>query len=306
MRRRHEATVDASHSAGAGPLPSQRPASALLELLPHFLDTVRREPAIAITLTYGLVAMAGIFYDVSFYRKFDIPVLSLAQLSDFLTAGIQQPVALVLVATTFPVCWAFDQISVRYRRRQRRKLDALRQVQQPTPYQRLRRSYVGWRVEQVWFTRLSYLAVVVAYGWTFVGSYADYRADAAKNGGTTEVRIWLNGEGAALTGLNSDRWTYLGAISSYVFVYDRAAAKALVVPVNAIARIEPFPAPAKILGSGCAEALIPLVFAPLLAGNPVEGLASPRCGRLPSGNPSARYPQGRQHASLRDRVSGPP
>jgi len=58
------------------------------------------------------------------------------------------------------------------------------------------------------------------------------------------VRIWLNGEGSALAASKADRWTYLGAISSYVFVYDRDAAQAMVVPANAVARIEPFPAPA--------------------------------------------------------------
>ena len=43
-----------------------QPPSALLDLLPHFLDTLKREPALAISITYLLVAMAGIFYDVAF------------------------------------------------------------------------------------------------------------------------------------------------------------------------------------------------------------------------------------------------
>src|SRR4029079_12056125 len=41
---------------------------------------------------------------------------------------------------------------------------------------------------------------------------------------------------------------------------------------------------------GCANPLIPLVSAPLRLHG--EGLASPRRGRLPPGNPSRRYPQG--------------
>jgi hypothetical protein len=221
------------------------PASALLGLLPHFLDTMRREPAVAITLTYALVAMAGIFYDVSFYRKFDIPVLSLAQVSDFLTAGIQQPVALVLVATTFPICWAFDQLSIRYRRKQLRRYETLRALARPSRYARFRLRYLGWRVGQTWFTRLSYLLVVLSYGWTFVGSYADYRADQVKSGNTAETRVWLNGEAAPLRNSASELWTYLGAISNYVFVYDRAAARVSIVPVNAIARLEPVPQAAK-------------------------------------------------------------
>lgn len=225
------------------PSPGRTP-SALLDLLPHFLDTLKREPALAISITYLLVAMAGIFYDVAFYRKFAIPVLSLAQLGDFLTAGIQQPIALVLVASTFPICWVFDRINMRHRRRQRLELERLRLIAEPRPYEKWRLAYLGWRVEQVWYTRFTYLAVVVAYGWMFVGFYADYRADEVKSGDATEVRVWLNGESGALAGSKSERWIYLGAISSYVFLYDREAAQATAVPVNAVARILPLPAPA--------------------------------------------------------------
>jgi len=80
---------------------AEQPVSALFEVLPHVLRTLRREPALVITLTYVLVAMAGIFYDYAFYRQFDIPALSLSQISDFLGAGIQQPMAIVLVLSTF-------------------------------------------------------------------------------------------------------------------------------------------------------------------------------------------------------------
>jgi hypothetical protein len=130
-----------------------------------------------------------------------------------------------------------------HRRKQRIEIERLRLVAAPTGYERLRLRYLAWRVKQVWETRLAYLAVIVAYGWMFVGLYADYRADAVKQGDAAEVRIWLNGEEAALPGSKSDRWTYLGAISSYVFVYDRDAAQAMVVPANAVARIEPFAPP---------------------------------------------------------------
>jgi hypothetical protein len=218
------------------------PASALLGLLPHFLETLRREPALAISITYLLVAMAGIFYDVSFYRKFDIPVLSLAQLGDFLTAGIQQPVALVLVASTFPLCWLFDRINTGYRRRQRIELTRLRALEAPSPYERVRLNYLGWRVGQLWYTRLGYLAVIVAYGWMFVGFYADYRAAEAKEGDASQVLVWLNGEAEQPVTAPRHAWIYLGAVSNYVFVYDREAARSAILPVNAIARIEPIPA----------------------------------------------------------------
>jgi hypothetical protein len=224
--------------------PRRTSSSPLLDLLPHFIDTLRREPALAISLTYLLVAMAGIFYDVSFYRLFGIPVLSLAQLGDFLTAGIQQPMALVLVFSTFPLCWVFDRINERFRQRHRddlAKLEADRSSE--NLYGRARRLFLGWRVRQLWYTRLNYLVLIFAYGWIFVGYYADHRAEAVKRGDAAEVRVWLNGESAAMPSSASDTWTYLGATSSYVFVYDRAGNRSSIVPVNAIARIAPVVAP---------------------------------------------------------------
>ena len=224
--------------------PREPSVSPLLGLMPHFLRTLKREPALAISLTYLLIAMAGIFYDVSFYRLFGIPVLSLTQLGDFLTAGIQQPMALVLVFSTFPLCWAFDRINERFRQRHRDDLARLEAAQpHENLYGRLRRRFLRWRVRQVWYTRVNYLVLIVLYGWMFVGYYADHRADEVKHGDAAEVRVWLNGEASAMPSSASDTWLYLGAISSYVFVYDRAGNRSAVVPVNAIARIAPTAAP---------------------------------------------------------------
>jgi len=235
--------VSESPAAEIGRVPLHSP---LLGMMPHILQTLQREPALAITLTYFLVAMAGIFYDYSFYAKFAIPVLSLSQLSDFLTAGIQQPMALVLVFSTFPICWVFDRINTHYRRRNLARLEKMRAEPSASAFAGIRFRYIRWRAEQLWYTRISYLAVIVVYGAMFVGFYAERRANAVKEGEAQEVRVWLNGAAAALPASDSDRWTYLGAISSYLFVYDRKAATATVLPVNAVARIDPIaPAPSK-------------------------------------------------------------
>jgi hypothetical protein len=217
--------------------------SALQSILPHVLDTLRREPAVAITLCYLLVAMAGIFYNYWFYRGFDIPVLTLSQISDFLVAGLQQPMALLLVVSTFPLCWLMDLYNLRSRRRHVEALARLRASVSLSGYQRLRRRFLEWRVGEMWYTQLSYVAVVAVYGWAFVGIYAKYRAEAVKRGEGAEVRIWLNGENGGLASGQSATWSYLGAVANYVFVYDRAEQRALVLPVNAIARLQPMPAP---------------------------------------------------------------
>jgi hypothetical protein len=225
----------AADPAGEG----AHPVSALFEMLPHILRTLRREPALAISLTYLLVAMAGIFYDFSFYRQFDIPVLTLSQIGDFLVAGVQQPMALVLVLSTFPLCWLFDKINLHGRRRRAAEGARLRASPDLSRWARGRLAFIDWMDGRRWYMQFVYVMVIVAYGWTFVGAYAGYRADAAKHGDAPEVRLWMNGTATPLAPSGEAPWTYLGAIAQYVFVYDRGNGRSAILPVNAIARIEP-------------------------------------------------------------------
>lgn len=237
--------ADNNATAGRG----EPPVSPLFEMLPHIVRTLRREPALAISLTYLLVAMAGIFYDFSFYQRFDIPVLTLSQIGDFLVAGIQQPMALVLVLSTFPLCWLFDRINMRGRRRRAAEILRLRARPSLSEWQRGRLSMIEWLNGRRWYTQVLYVVVVLAYGWTFVGLYANHRADAVRRGEAGEVRVWMNGSAGPLAPGRSKNWTYLGAIASYVFVYDRDGGQAAILPVNGIARIEPLPLPDSAKGN---------------------------------------------------------
>ena len=217
------------------------PASALHSLLPHLARLLRREPALAITMAYLLVAMAGIFYNYRYYAKFNIPVLSLSQISDFLTAGIQRPIALLLLLGTFPVIWLMDVINVRLRRRQQQRVDSLRARPSRTWWQKLRLKQHEWSLalKNHVVLQLAYVFVVVTYGWTFIALYADYRVGQVREGDAAQVKLRLNGTDADLAASKSPSWTYLGAVSSYVFVYDAAAKRSLILPTNNLARIEP-------------------------------------------------------------------
>jgi hypothetical protein len=221
-----------------------QPVSALFEVLPHVLRTLRREPALVITLTYLLVAMAGIFYDYAFYRQFDIPVLSLSQISDFLGAGIQEPMAIVLVLSTFPLCWLFDRINIRGRRRRAAEGERLKAMPSLTWWQQRRLAFIVGMNERRTYMRVMYVVIVVAYAWTFVSNYAGHRAEAVKRGEAPEVRIRSSGGDWIPTQAGGETpWLYLGAISQYVFVYDREARRSRIVPVNAIGEIDPLPGP---------------------------------------------------------------
>ena len=215
--------------------------SALNSLLPSLSKLLKREPALGITVAYLLVAMAGIFYNYRFYAKFQIPVMSLSQISDFLTAGIQQPIALLLVLGTFLVIWVMDALNVWSRRRYEQRRAILIALPALSRWQRLRLAWYDWglAIKHHKFIQFTYLTVVVSYGWIFVALYADYRVRQVREGDAAQVRLRLNGSEADLAASKSPTWTYLGAVSNYVFVYDAAAKQPLILPTNNVTRIEP-------------------------------------------------------------------
>lgn len=221
--------------------------SPLLALLPHVLRLFRREPALGITVAYLFVALAGVSYASSFYRQFGIPVLSLMEIGDFLVAGIQQPAALLLVLSTLPLCWLIDRWNARVFARERAAHVRLGALAQPGRWQRLRLRYLAWRIRPAARNRVlqvAYLLGVALYGWLFVSLYAELRAHRVKHGTDAGFAVWLNGSSEPLAASSSRAWTYLGATGNYVFVYDRAAARAEVLPVTALARLQPL-APAQ-------------------------------------------------------------
>jgi hypothetical protein len=231
---------DATRAVPASPTPEQH--SPLQAVLPHVLRSFKREPALALTAGYLFVALAGIYYDYWFYGvNFGIPVLTLSQISDFLVAGLQQPVALALVALTLPLCWIFDRINTYFSRKHAARRERLRLLPSLTAWQRLQLFWIRWNLSEAnrRFSQFVYLVVVVAYSWMFVAMFASHRADTIRHGAGPKVGVRLTGEHGDLQASTSSTWSYLGAVSNYVFVYDPADKRALVLPVNAIQRIQP-------------------------------------------------------------------
>lgn len=227
-------------SAGADP------HSGLAIVLPHILRTFWREPALALTVAYLLVALAGIYFDYTYYQKgFGIPILSLAQIGDYLVAGLQQPMAIVLMLLTFPLCWLMDRINARSRRRQANRRDALRALPNADAWQRLRLRWLDWHLDQRWGLYIAYVLVIFVYGWVFVGAYARHRVAEVKRGNADKAVVRMNGGTVDLPSASGGPWTYLGAVSSYVFLYDASVQRATILPVNAIARLQPLPGDAR-------------------------------------------------------------
>ncbi|HEX5961919.1 MAG TPA: hypothetical protein VFY97_11815 [Rhodanobacteraceae bacterium] len=221
-------------------IPAADQHSALAGVLPHILATFRRDPALALTVAYLLIALAGIYYDYSFYQEgFGIPILSLEQVGDFLVAGLQQPVAIVLMVLTLPLCWLLDRLNAFFHRRYEIEREKLRRSAALRWWQALRLRYLNWQLGSHWFTRIMYLVIIFGYSWMFVGIYAAHNVGLAKRGGGMQVAVRLAGASADLAAGNVPAWTYLGAVSNYVFVYDHASRQPLILPVEAVASVRP-------------------------------------------------------------------
>lgn len=239
--------VAAGVEARQAPSPP-RADSVIAPILPHILRIFRREPALALTGTYLLVALAGIYYDYGFYQvNFGIPVLTLAQISDFLVAGLQQPVAIALVVLTLPLCWIFDRLNMRSNRKRVVRGEQLRALPHLKFWQKLQLYWDSWKLSKLErrLSQILYLGLILLYSWVFIGVLTDFRADAILHGSGPHVTLRLVGEAADLRTSTGTSWSYLGAVSSYVFVYDAAAKRAMILPTTAIARIQPVP-PASI------------------------------------------------------------
>lgn len=234
---------DAAKFRATAATPEPDPHSGLAIVLPHVLRAFRREPALALTVAYLLAALAGIYYDYAFYQKgFDIPILSLSQIGDYLVAGLQQPVAIALVLVTFPLCWLLDRLNASYRRRQAIHRDRLRSAGRLNGWRSLYLRYLDWQMGHLWGLQLAYLLVIFIYGWVFVSLYAKQRVAEVERGGAAQVAIRMSGAAADLPSQSGTSWTYLGAVSNYVFLYDQAKRQTLILPVNALGSVRPVPA----------------------------------------------------------------
>lgn len=228
--------------------PAVETVSPLLAIVPHVRRLLHREPALVVTVGYLLLATAGLAYSYGFYGRFDVPILSLLQLGDFLVAGIVQPAAILLMLSTLPLCWLMDRWNMHVFHKQVRTVRNLRAQGPLTWFQRKRLAYLESHVAQVRHggqLRMAYLLVVVLYGWLFVSIYGGYRAAAIKRGEAQQVVVWLNGESGRLAPPKAGDWTYLGATGSYLFIYDQQAQQVQVLPVNAVAHVQPLPSPVK-------------------------------------------------------------
>lgn len=202
-------------------------------LVLQFVQRVRREPALLFTTAYLLLSMLGLWCSYWFYRGFRLPVLDYLQASDFLVAGVRDPVyALVLLAGVGIVLLVSWPETLRLRN--------------PARVRALCARHRGWRLLFTPSALTSWqstglrplTAMVAAVGLTMVAGSALYVSSRAQtirqDGAGNPVLVQFSGQ--LSTPLRPAR--LLGTSSAFVFLWWPDQQRAEAVPIATIARLQ--------------------------------------------------------------------
>lgn len=190
------------------------------------------EPSLGLSVAYLLVSMIGLWANYWFYRQFGLPILEYMQASDYLVAGLRDPLYALVLAGSVVVSWLISWPEIFRKQHPRRVRE----------YQRRWWGRVVFPESDVFRWTLMRLkpetgiAIGVCLGLAgAICSYVIGKANLIRDHGAGHsVRVTLAGEAAALPG--SAR--LLGTSSAYVFLWWPQARRAEAVPIESVGRLQ--------------------------------------------------------------------
>lgn len=195
-------------------------------------DLFRREPMLLVSSGYVFISLIGLLDLYWFYRSFRIPVLEYLQSGDYFVAGLRRPIYLAMLGWTLAVSMLALWPEYWRRRNPERAaaLDGRWWFRALLPRRDDWWAYFGLHPETMALVGATVMVFVV------LSIEGGKRAEALREGGGHAIAIEL--DSGALPG----DWRLLGSSSAFLFAWDRAAQRAEVLPIDAIARIRPLPA----------------------------------------------------------------
>ncbi|AWH26208.1 hypothetical protein [Stenotrophomonas sp. YAU14D1_LEIMI4_1] len=205
-------------------------------LVMRALRRMRREPALLFTVAYLLVSLPGLWCSFWFYQGFELSILDYMQPSDFLVAGMRDPVYVLLlllgVLLVLLVSWP-DTL----RARNAAKLQTLRQrsmLWRVVLSRSVLTSWDGLRLRALTAMTLA-VAAFMAVG---AANYVMVRGEQIRNHGRGEVvQLQLNGDAAPLPGTAR----LLGSSSAFLFVWWPQQRRAEAIPIAAVRKLQALP-----------------------------------------------------------------
>jgi len=202
-------------------------------LVMRALRRLGREPALLVTTGYLLVSLLGLWCSYWFYRGFGLSILDYLQASDFLVAGLRDPMyALLLVVGMLAV--ALCNWPDTLRRRNAGKLEQLRARSWAWRMLLSRSVFTSWDLTGM--RPLTAMTGAVALLMALCAArYVMGKGEAIRTDGRGEVvTVHLSGDAAALPGTAR----LLGTSSAFVFLWWPQQRRAEALPIAAIRRLQ--------------------------------------------------------------------
>lgn len=190
---------------------------------------LKDNPALGLTGIYLFASLVGVFFHFLLLRRFGFNVLEFSETSDFLMVVVREPLAVVLALLGVPFYLGYVALTMPLSRWGRKHFAWLRF----TPEKR-RKTLDGMRR---WWPLMQGLFICV-YAVVFVMIYSQWRAAVIRDGDFRKVTVEFKTDSPRADGaLRAEGLALLGTTGRFVFLYDPAARRSEVVPLDAIARL---------------------------------------------------------------------
>ena len=188
---------------------------------------ITSHPGLAIFLVYGTIAIAGFIYLITFYGYFGLDVIVYLELADILTAGIKDPIVMLMVLGAFSMVlfvW-FTTYSLA-------SFSAWLDRKFTTGFFKFIPYVVGFKGGQsFWWIALFVLGT---YFFMFIGIHSKNKAELIK-----KERVDLIQVNSDAISNNEHEFTLLGTSINYVFLYNHDEENTLVIPLENLRSLKP-------------------------------------------------------------------
>ncbi|HEY5804607.1 MAG TPA: hypothetical protein VIT90_13015 [Lysobacter sp.] len=191
-----------------------------------------REPSLLFTVAYVFVSFIGLWANYWFYRGFDLPILEYMQASDYLVAGLRDPVYALLLLSSVLLALMVSWPETFRRDHPARVVELRRRWWGRMVFMNVRGMYwkgVGLAPETG--------IVLAVFGGVVMASatYVAYKADHIREG-TAGNRVEVTLAGAAAPLPHGAR--LLGTSGAFVFLWWPHSHRAEAVPIESIGRLQ--------------------------------------------------------------------
>ncbi|MBW8824165.1 MAG: hypothetical protein JF567_08060 [Xanthomonadales bacterium] len=208
--------------------------------LDWLLGALRHEPTHALTLFYIGTSALGLWASYWFFRSFGIPVMDYMDPSDYITAGLRDPMYFLMIIAALALTFLLNFKEYARRKgpvyyQQVRNTHWWGRVLMPFPYRPARGNWVSRLLGWGGFSMPTAITfgVVWATMWMTFG-YVQNKAEGIRAGGGHVVRITL----AHTHDPQPGTARLLGTIGDFVFLYWPEQKRAEAIAVEEVGRIE--------------------------------------------------------------------